>query len=83
MFGNRARGAYAGWRTLPLLSMPDALDQLKFAKENGGCGVFMRPLEGARQISDPYFFPLVRASRENEFLHRPAPIQRQRARRWI
>lgn len=43
---------------LPLLSMPDALDQLAFAKENGGCGVFMRPLEGTRQITDPYFFPL-------------------------
>ena len=36
--------------TLPLLSMPDALDQLKFAKENGGCGVFMRPLEGSQQV---------------------------------
>src|SRR5215470_17967010 len=44
--------------TLPLLSMPDALDQLRFARENGACGIFMRPLEGARQISDPYFFPL-------------------------
>jgi hypothetical protein len=29
--------------TLPLLSMPDALDQLSFAKENGACGIFMRP----------------------------------------
>jgi predicted TIM-barrel fold metal-dependent hydrolase len=44
--------------TLPLLSMPDALDQLKFAKESGACGIFMRALEGPRQITDPYFFPL-------------------------
>src|SRR5262249_30069167 len=31
----------------PLLSMPDALDQVRFAKEHGACGVFLRPLEGA------------------------------------
>jgi predicted TIM-barrel fold metal-dependent hydrolase len=53
--------------TLPLLSMPDALDQLKFAKENGGCGVFMRPLEGARQLSDPYFFPLYQEAEKLNF----------------
>lgn len=42
---------------LPFLSMPDALDQLRFARENGACGVFMRPLEGSRGVDDPYFFP--------------------------
>ena len=63
--------------TLPLLSMPDALDQLSFAKANGACGIFMRPLEGARQVTDPYFFPLVRARPEDRFLHRPASVQRQ------
>ena len=52
---------------LPLLSMTDALDQLKFAKENGGCGVFMRPLEGARQISDPYFFPMYEMAEKLNF----------------
>jgi predicted TIM-barrel fold metal-dependent hydrolase len=53
--------------TLPLLSMADALDQLRFAKENGACGVFMRPLEGARQISDAYFFPLYEAAQKLDF----------------
>jgi predicted TIM-barrel fold metal-dependent hydrolase len=53
--------------SLPLLSMTDALDQLKFAKENGGCGIFMRPLEGNRQISDPYFFPLYEAAQASDF----------------
>ena len=42
---------------LPFLSMPDAMDQLRFAKENGACGVFMRPIEGPRSVDDPYFFP--------------------------
>ena len=53
--------------TLPLLSMPDALDQLKFAKENGACGIFMRPLEGTRQITDPYFFPLYEQAQKIDF----------------
>ena len=44
----RSNGRLRWLANLPLLSMPDALDQLKFAKENGGCGIFMRPLEGAR-----------------------------------
>jgi uncharacterized protein len=53
--------------TLPLLSMPDALDQLKFAKQNGACGIFMRPLEGTRQITDPYFFPLYEQAQKIDF----------------
>ena len=35
-----SKGRLRWMTTLPLLSMPDAIDQLKFAKENGGCGVF-------------------------------------------
>jgi len=42
---------------VPFLSMPDAIDQLRFGKENGACGVFMRALEGTRSVDDPYFFP--------------------------
>jgi predicted TIM-barrel fold metal-dependent hydrolase len=62
-----SKGRLRWLATLPLLSMPDALDQLKFAKENGGCGVFMRPLEGSRQISDPYFFPLYQEAEQLNF----------------
>jgi predicted TIM-barrel fold metal-dependent hydrolase len=63
----QSNGRLRWMATLPLLSMPDALDQLKFAKENGGCGVFMRPLEGARQISDPYFFPMYELAEKLNF----------------
>src|SRR5512142_531213 len=42
----------------PLLSMGKVADELRFGKENGACGVFMRGLEGDRSLSDPYFFPL-------------------------
>lgn len=44
--------------TLPLLDMPTALKELRFAKEHGACGIFMRPVEGERLLHDPYFFPL-------------------------
>jgi predicted TIM-barrel fold metal-dependent hydrolase len=43
---------------LPLLTMDKALEEARFAKENGACGIFMRGLEGDKRISDCYFFPL-------------------------
>jgi predicted TIM-barrel fold metal-dependent hydrolase len=42
----------------PTLSMSDALDQIRFAKENGACAVLMRPVEGQRLLCDPYFYPI-------------------------
>jgi predicted TIM-barrel fold metal-dependent hydrolase len=42
----------------PLLDMNRALEELRFGKENGACGIFMRGLEGDRSLSDSYFFPL-------------------------
>ncbi|HTN69886.1 MAG TPA: amidohydrolase family protein, partial [Methylomirabilota bacterium] len=50
----------------PTLSMPDALDQIRFAKDNGACAVLMRPVEGNRLLADPYFYPIYdEASRLN------------------
>ena len=43
---------------LPLLSMDAALIEARWAKEHGACGIFIRGLEGDRQLSDPYFYPL-------------------------
>ncbi|HEY6199206.1 MAG TPA: amidohydrolase family protein [Candidatus Binatia bacterium] len=43
---------------LPLLSMDKALEELRWSKENGACGVFIRGVEGDRRLSDPYFFLL-------------------------
>jgi predicted TIM-barrel fold metal-dependent hydrolase len=47
---------------LPLLSMPDALQELELAKANGACAVFLRSVEGNRLLQDPYFFPLYEAA---------------------
>lgn len=42
----------------PLLSMPDALDQIRWSKENGACAVCLRPVEGNRLLADSYFYPI-------------------------
>jgi predicted TIM-barrel fold metal-dependent hydrolase len=43
---------------LPLLDMSASLEELKFCKQHGACGVFMRGIEGHRLITNPYFYPL-------------------------
>jgi len=43
---------------LPLLSMNKAIEEARYAKENGACGIFMRGLEGDKRISDSHFFPI-------------------------
>jgi uncharacterized protein len=49
------------WAAKPPILTPAAWeDELRFAKDNGACGIFMRGLEGDRRLSDPYFFPLYR-----------------------
>src|SRR5258706_2144608 len=42
----------------PLKSLEHFTEELKFGKENGACGVYMRGLEVERSLSDPYFYPL-------------------------
>jgi predicted TIM-barrel fold metal-dependent hydrolase len=42
----------------PTLSMPDALDQIRYAREHGACAVLLRPVEGNRLLADPYFYPI-------------------------
>jgi predicted TIM-barrel fold metal-dependent hydrolase len=43
---------------LPLLDMSASLEEVRFCKSHGACGVFMRGIEGHRLITDPYFYPL-------------------------
>jgi predicted TIM-barrel fold metal-dependent hydrolase len=43
---------------LPLLTMDKALEEARYAKENGACGIFMRGLEGDKRLHDAYFEPL-------------------------
>lgn len=43
---------------IPAMNILAAIEEVKFAKENGAAAVCMRPLEGDRHLSDPYFHPL-------------------------
>ena len=53
-------GGRLRWAALaPLLSMDQAVAELRFAKDHGACGVLKKGVEcGGRAASDPYFFPL-------------------------
>jgi predicted TIM-barrel fold metal-dependent hydrolase len=43
----------------PMLNIPAAVEELRFAKDHGACGVMKKGVEaGHRSSSDPYFFPL-------------------------
>lgn len=42
----------------PLLSIPEALEQIRFARENGAVAIAVRPIEGNRLLFDPYFYPI-------------------------
>jgi uncharacterized protein len=43
---------------LPLMSMDESLEELRWSKEHGACAVFMRGLETHFPLHNPYFFPL-------------------------
>jgi predicted TIM-barrel fold metal-dependent hydrolase len=53
---------------LPLLSMDKAIEEARYAKENGACGIFMRGLEGDKHISDRHFFPICIHSATGSFV---------------
>lgn len=43
---------------VPAVALDEAKEEIKWAKENGSVAVIMRPLEGNRHLSDPYFYPI-------------------------
>jgi len=43
---------------VPLTNMEDACAELRWGREHGACGVFMRTPEHERLLCDPFFFPL-------------------------
>lgn len=55
----REGGGRLRWTcVIPVLSVPDALDEIRFAKEHGAVGVCMRPFDGDLMMIDPYFHPI-------------------------
>src|SRR5207249_2839227 len=52
-------GGRLRWSMLPpVLSIPDALDEMRFARDHGAVAVCLRPVEGERLLPDPYFYPI-------------------------
>ncbi len=43
---------------VPVLSLSDALDEIRFAKAHGAVGVCMRPFDGDLMLLDPSFHPI-------------------------
>jgi predicted TIM-barrel fold metal-dependent hydrolase len=47
---------------LPLLQPHKAVEELRWAKEHGACGIFKRGFDLNRPVTDPYFFPIYEES---------------------
>jgi len=43
---------------LPLLQPDKAVEELRWAKEHGACGIFKRGFDLNRKVTDPIFFPI-------------------------
>ncbi len=44
---------------VPLMSIDESIEEARFAKDNGGCGLFFRGLPvGNKLLSDPYYYTL-------------------------
>ena len=43
---------------VPAMSVGEAVQQMRFAKENGAVAVSLRPFENDRHLVDPYFYPI-------------------------
>jgi len=43
---------------VPAMTINDAIQQMRFAKENGAVAVSLRPFEDDRHLVDPYFYPI-------------------------
>jgi predicted TIM-barrel fold metal-dependent hydrolase len=51
---------------LPLQSMREAVDEIRFGRDNGAVGIFFRGIEGEHTLDDPYLFPVYEeAQRQN------------------
>lgn len=74
-----ARGRLQWIAMIPFGSIPDAVAEITFAKENGACGIFKRGVEcGSKAASDPYFFPAYAAARDADL-----PICIHQATQWM
>jgi predicted TIM-barrel fold metal-dependent hydrolase len=51
---------------LPFQSISVAIDEIRFAKQNGAVGIFFRGIEGDYTLDHPYLFPVYEAAQKNQ-----------------
>lgn len=51
---------------LPLQSISAAIDEIRFAKQNGAVGIFFRGIEGDYTLDHPYLFPVYNEAQKNQ-----------------
>src|SRR5262249_13897850 len=61
---NHGRGRLRWIAVVPVIDIPSAVAEIRFAKANGACGVFSRGLIDDKRLSHPFFFPLYAAAEE-------------------
>jgi predicted TIM-barrel fold metal-dependent hydrolase len=59
---SKGRGRLQWIATVPMIDMDDAVEEIRFAKANGACGLFSRGLVGDKRLSHPFFYPLFEAA---------------------
>ena len=63
---NQGKGRLRWSAAIPYMAMDEALKELRTSVANGACAASLRPIEGNRLPTDPYFFPIYEeASRLN------------------
>ncbi len=58
----RAKGRLFWSCVVPAMTIGEALQQIRFARENGSVAVCLRPFEAGRHLADPYFYPIYEAA---------------------
>jgi predicted TIM-barrel fold metal-dependent hydrolase len=62
----QAKGRLRWSCVVPAMTMGEAREQIRFARQNGSVAVCLRPFETGRHLVDPYFYPIYEeASRLN------------------
>lgn len=55
---SRGNGRFRWSCMPPLMNINQVLDEIRFSKAHGAVAVCMRPIEGTRTLTDPYFYPV-------------------------
>lgn len=59
---NKGKGRLRWIAVVPVMDMASAVEEIRFAKANGACGIFSRGLIDDKRLSHPFFFPLYEAA---------------------